>query len=96
MRDRGPITSAVRHTTLLARYSTVRRYLGGMLAFVSGGKGGSCRAGFGGDTGGVDWLCSVPKVPATVLVLTQLRCRDAWGTTTTAVTTRMAQAGPGL
>lgn len=22
---------------------------------------------FGGDTGGVDWLCSVPKVPATVL-----------------------------
>lgn len=96
----GSIACAVRHAPGTVQDGTPVpvRHAG----IPSGGKGGrSCcsGAGFGGGTGGVDWLCSVPKVPATVLVLTQLRCQDTWDTTTTASVARMAQASqasPGL
>lgn len=70
---------------------------------LSGGKGGGravlqsyvvVQVDFGGDTGGVDWLCSVPKVPATVLgaYTATVLCRDTWGTTTTCI---YYQDGPG-
>ena len=44
--------TGVHHICRQARHSTVRRYLGGMLARSLEGKGVLCW--FGGDTGGVD------------------------------------------
>lgn len=83
-----------------------RRHAGALCSTRKGGcRAGLCwallgSAGLGGCTGGVDWLCSMPRnpveVPATVLGPAQLRCQDAWGTTTTAPPARMAQACPGL
>lgn len=97
MRDRGSITSAARHTTLLARYSTVRYggTWGGMLALSLAGKG-AVVLGLGATP--VEWIGCVAclRYMPPCWCLHSYGAQDTWGATTTAVITRMAQASPGL